>query len=216
VTDRSSTSTAPLRSAWRLDRYRQFWDSNLDRLDTHLQEIQERKESDMSDSIGMQEVTSGISITRIFEAPRDLVFKAWTEPKRFAQWFGLNDSSVPIDSISMDVRPGGTWRATMVIPGGGVPGGGAPGDGAAAPEATEIPWKGIYHEVEPPERLVFSLSDQPGDEQEIVTVLLKDLGGKTEMVFHQGGGHLKAEEYEQAKAGWGLFFERLAGHLESA
>jgi uncharacterized protein YndB with AHSA1/START domain len=195
---------------WRLDRYRQFWDLNLDRLDTHLRAIQRRKESDMSDSIGTQEVTSGISITRIFDAPRDLVYKAWTEPERFARWFGLSDSAVPIDSVAMDVRPGGTWRATMVISAGAV------STGGAAAEATEIPWKGIYYEVEPPERLVFSLSDQPGDEQEIVTVLLKDLSGKTEMVFHQGGGHLKAEEYEQAKAGWGLFFDRLAGHLESA
>jgi uncharacterized protein YndB with AHSA1/START domain len=155
----------------------------------------------MSQSTITQRAARGVSITRVLDAPRDQVYKAWTEPDRFARWFGLSDSAVPIESVAMDVRPGGKWRATMVL---------------AAPEATEIPWKGIYYEVEPSARLVFSLSDQPGDEQEIVTVVLQDLGGRTEMVFHQGGGHLTDEQYEQAKAGWGLFFERLAGHLASA
>jgi uncharacterized protein YndB with AHSA1/START domain len=138
----------------------------------------------------------GITITRVFDAPREVVFKAWTEPARFAQWFGLRDSTVPLSSISMDLRAGGTWRATML----------------AGPNRTEIPWKGVYLEVMALERLVFTLSDQPGDDHEVVTVILTDLGDKTEMVFRQRGGHLSDGEYARAKEGWSAFFERLAEH----
>jgi uncharacterized protein YndB with AHSA1/START domain len=136
----------------------------------------------------------GISITRVFNAPRELVFQAWTEPARFARWFGGRDSSIPLESIAMDVRPGGAWHALMI----------------AGPDRVEIPWKGVYLEVAPPERLVFTLSDQPGPEAEVVSVVLTDLGGKTQMVFQQRGGHLTDEGYAGAQAGWELFFERLA------
>jgi uncharacterized protein YndB with AHSA1/START domain len=139
----------------------------------------------------------GITITRVFDAPRELVFKAWTEPARFAQWFGGRDSTIPLSTISMDVRPGGAWRALMI----------------AGPDRVEIPWKGVYLEVAAPGRLVFTLSDQPGDEAEVVTVILTDVGGKTEMVFHQGGGHLNEQQYVGARDGWALFFERLAEHV---
>jgi uncharacterized protein YndB with AHSA1/START domain len=139
----------------------------------------------------------GIQITRVFAAPRELVFKAWTEPARFAQWFGLRDSTVPPESVAMDLRPGGAWRATMLV----------------GPNRDEIQWKGLYREVAPPERLVFTLSDQPGDEVEVVTVTLTDLGGRTEMVFQQRGGHLPDEGYARAQEGWSAFFERLAEHV---
>ena len=143
-------------------------------------------------------VTEGITITRVFDAPRELVFRAWTEPTRFATWFGPADTEVPVSTISMDVRPGGAWRATMF----------------AGPGRHQIHWKGVYHEVVAPERLVFTISDQPDGEQEVVTVVLDDLGDdKTEMVFHQGGGHLSAQEYQRAKQGWSGFFERMAAHL---
>ena len=143
---------------------------------------------------------AGITITKVFDAPREAVFKAWTEPARFAQWFGLRDSTIPPETVVMDVRPGGAWRATMIV----------------GPERTEIPWRGVYREVVEPERLVFTLSDQPerpGEGVEVVTVTLTDLGGTTEMVFHQGGGNLPEEEYVRAGQGWSTFFERLAEHV---
>jgi uncharacterized protein YndB with AHSA1/START domain len=143
-------------------------------------------------------VTEGITITRVFDAPRELVFKAWTEPERFVTWFGPADAEVPLSTVSMDVRPGGAWRATML----------------AGPGRHQIHWKGVYHEVVAPERLVFTITDQPEGEQEVVTVLLSDLDDdKTEMVFHQGGGHLPPEEYPRAKQGWSGFFDRMADHL---
>ena len=48
---------------------------------------------------------NGIEIVRVFDAPRELVFKAWTEPERFATWFGEHGSSIPLDRIEMDARP---------------------------------------------------------------------------------------------------------------
>jgi uncharacterized protein YndB with AHSA1/START domain len=156
----------------------------------------------MTESSAAETATEGgITIKRVFDAPRELVFRAWTEPERFAYWYGGPDGEVPVESVSMDVREGGEWRATMF----------------AGPERREIPWRGEYREVAPPERLVFTLTDRPGDEYELVTVVLTDLGdGRTEMVFRQVGGHMDAGGYEQARVGWQVFFDSLAEHLAAA
>jgi uncharacterized protein YndB with AHSA1/START domain len=140
----------------------------------------------------------GITIKRVFDAPRERVWKEWTEPERFADWFGGPQSEVPAGSVSMDVRPGGTWRCTMF----------------AAPDRREVQWEGEYHEVKEPERLVFTLSDEPGGElYELVTVVLYDLGdGRTEMHFQQHG-YLEPDQYERTKNGWSVFFDRIASRL---
>ena len=140
----------------------------------------------------------GITMKRVFDAPREHVWKEWTEPERFADWFGGPESEVPLATLSMDVRPGGAWRATMF----------------ADPGRREIRWKGEYREVAEPERLVFTVSDQPGEDlYELVTVVLTDLGdGRTEMHFEQRG-NLTPEVYEHAEKGWGGFFDRIAERL---
>ena len=142
----------------------------------------------------------GFEITRVFEAPRELVWSEWTSPEAFADWFGGPDSDVPLSSVAMDVVPGGRLRATMF----------------AGPNRTEIHWKGEYQEVMEPERLVFTISDQPGDERyELVTVELTDLGdGHTEMRLEQRG-HMRPEQYERARSGWGGFFDRMDERLRS-
>jgi uncharacterized protein YndB with AHSA1/START domain len=143
----------------------------------------------------------GISITRVFDAPRERVWQEWTEPERFADWFGGSESEVPMSTVSMDVRPGGSWRLTMF----------------AEPGRREIQWKGEYREVAPPERLVFTVSDQPEqDVYELVIVVLTDLGdGRTEMYFQQRG-RMSAEQYERAAQGWSSFFDRIAERLAAA
>jgi uncharacterized protein YndB with AHSA1/START domain len=143
-------------------------------------------------------VTDGISITRVFDAPRERVWREWIEPERFADWFGGPTSEVPLSSVTMDVRVGGSLRLTMF----------------AEPGGREIRWKGEYREVVEPERLEFTISDQPGDDvYELVTVVLTDLGdGRTEMRFRQRG-HMSPEEYERAGAGWSGFFDRIAERL---
>jgi uncharacterized protein YndB with AHSA1/START domain len=79
------------------------------------------------------------------------------------------------------------------------------------PKRREIEWKGEYLEVVEPERLVFTLSDQPGEDQyELVTVVLTDLGdGRTEMVVEQRG-YLGPEQYDRTKQGWSGFLDRIA------
>ncbi|MFJ3694365.1 SRPBCC domain-containing protein [Streptomyces sp. NPDC090052] len=137
----------------------------------------------------------GITITRVLDAPREQAFRAWTTPEQFAAWYG-GDAEAPIDRVTMDVRPGGKWSLVLVVPDHG-----------------EMPFHGVYREIGAPERLVLTLKDAgaPEDvEGEIVTVTFADLGGRTEMVFHQGGGNLSAEQYQNARGGWEIFFDSLA------
>jgi uncharacterized protein YndB with AHSA1/START domain len=143
----------------------------------------------------------GFNLTRVFDAPRENVWREWTEPEAFADWFGGPTSEVPLESVSMDIRVGGRWRLTMY----------------AEPGYHEIQWRGEYVEVVEPERLVFTVSDQPDIERyELVTVVLTDLGdGRTEMRFEQQGW-LTPDQYERTKSGWSGFFDRVAERLASA
>ena len=148
--------------------------------------------------------SDGISITRIFDAPPEEVFAAWVEPAKFGRWFGGTASDVPVETISMDARPGGLWSALMF----------------AGPERIEIPWSGEFIVVDPPSRLVLTLSDS-APSSESVTVTFAPLGedvtdegnSRTEMTFRQAGGHLELEQYEQARLGWLTFFDELAALL---
>ena len=142
---------------------------------------------------------NGFTTTRVFDAPRPQVWREWTEPERFADWFGGPEAEVPLSSVSMDVRPGGVLRATMF----------------AGPRRHEIRWHGEYQEVAEPERLVFTISDRPTDDYELVTVVLTNLGdGRTEMLLEQRGG-MSPDQYKRARDGWSGFLdvieERLSG-----
>lgn len=111
------------------------------------------------------------------------------------------ECEVPLSTVSMNVRAGGAWRATMLC----------------GPERRVIRWTGDYREVAAPERLVFTISDQPGDDRyELITVQLTDLGdGRTEMHFEQRGHH-RPDEYDRATQGWGTFFARIDERLAAA
>jgi len=140
----------------------------------------------------------GFTTSRVLDASRERVWKEWTEPERFADWFGGAGADVPLSTVSMDVRPGGAWKATMY----------------AGPDRTEIRWSGEYHEVVEPQRLVFTISDRAHlGLYELLTVDLTDLGdGRTEMVVEQRG-HMRPEDYDRAKSGWGAFFDRMVERL---
>ena len=143
----------------------------------------------------------GIVIVRVFDAPRELVFKAWTEPERFATWFGEHGSSIPLERLEMDARPGGRWSAVMLH----------------GPDKIEIPFAGEFREVVEPERVVLTIVDptNPGSGNvEVLTAAFEDLGGgRTRMTFTQRGGNLPADEYSRAMRGSLIFFDRLAEHL---
>jgi uncharacterized protein YndB with AHSA1/START domain len=137
-----------------------------------------------------------IEIVRVFDAPRERLWKEWTEPERFADWFGGPQAKVP--SIDMDVREGGAWRLTMHV------------------DRREIHWHGHYQEVVEPSRVVFTLTDGPPEGgYHLVTVELVDLGGgRTELRFEQRGP-MPPEQVEAAGAGWGAFFDRIAERVAS-
>ena len=144
----------------------------------------------------MSEVRLGLTITRVLDAPRERVWREWTEPEAFADWFGGPEAEVPLHTVAMDVRPGGAWRATMLY------------------GSREIRWVGEYREVDPPLRLVFTITDRPeADERELVVVVLTDLGaGRTEMVVEQHG-HMSKAAYDATRNGWGGFLDRMEQRL---
>jgi uncharacterized protein YndB with AHSA1/START domain len=139
---------------------------------------------------------NGIEITRVFDAPVERVWREWTEPSCFADWFGGPTAAIPLESVAMDVREGGSWRLTMHV------------------NRRVIDWHGAYQEVVEPSRLVFTVTDQaPEAGYDVVTVELRDLGdGRTEMRFEQRGG-MTPEQYRAAGAGWSGFFDRIAERL---
>jgi uncharacterized protein YndB with AHSA1/START domain len=138
-------------------------------------------------------MTDAIRITRTFDAPRELTWSAWTTPEQFAAWFGGDTVTVPADSVSMDVRVGGSWTADMQLP-----------------DGTVIHWAGEYTEVDPPARLALTMTDDPNrPAREPVTVTFTDVEGRTEMTMTQSGASLPPEQHEATKAGWNGFFDVL-------
>jgi uncharacterized protein YndB with AHSA1/START domain len=107
---------------------------------------------------------------RVFDAPRDRVFAAYTDPALIPQWWGPRRMTTIVDE--MDVRPGGAWRFLQHDSNG-----------------DEHGFRGIYREVTPPERLVqtFEWEGMPGHVL-VETVTFEDLGGRTKMtttsLFH--------------------------------
>ena len=137
-----------------------------------------------------------IVITRVFDAPRELVWRAWTEPERLAAWWGKRGWSTPVDSVTMDVRPGGTFRLNSV------------NDETGA----EMPMEAVYREVVPPERLAFE-ELTGGRDGAAGRVTFTDLGdGRTEMRF-EATTFMSEQVRESARRGLQSAFDRLAEHL---
>ena len=147
----------------------------------------------MAEAVSPQEII----ITRVLDAPRELVWKAWTEPEQVAQWWGPRGTSTSLASIAMDVKPGGTYRVTSV-----------------SGEGSEMTVAGVYREVVEPERLVFEEPAEDAWHEGAVSVLtLTDLGdGRTEMVVHTTI-QTTDEMRGAAQAGMASSFDRLAEHL---
>jgi uncharacterized protein YndB with AHSA1/START domain len=112
-----------------------------------------------------------IDIVRVFDAPRQLVWAAWTDPDQLAQWWGPAALHTPRETVEIDLRPGGVFRLTMVM-----------NDGSA-----EFPSDMRFTAVDPPEMLAFAWDAQRGLGAAEVTVTFKDLGGKTELISHYAG-----------------------------
>jgi uncharacterized protein YndB with AHSA1/START domain len=105
--------------------------------------------------------------TRVFDAPREVVYKAWTDPKQLAQWFPPKDFTSP--RCEVDARPGGIFRVDM-----------------KGPDGKVFVGKGVFREVVPNERLVFTFAGEEAVPPPIlVSVLLEAQGNKTKLTMHQ-------------------------------
>jgi uncharacterized protein YndB with AHSA1/START domain len=147
----------------------------------------------------MPDTARELTITRLFDAPRELVFRCWTDPDHLAKWFGPTGFTAP--SVTANAVEGGAWRICI-----------------REPDGTEHWSSGVYVEVVAPERLVFSFrwDDQDGEpEDTLVTIAFADRDGKTEMTFHQSG-FVTVPSRDGHVEGWRESFADLATHLEGA
>jgi uncharacterized protein YndB with AHSA1/START domain len=138
-------------------------------------------------------------LTRLIDAPREKLFRAWTDPELLKQWFAPLPWTTP--KAELDVRPGG---ANLVV--------------MRGPDGNEFPNRGVYLEIVPNERLVFtdaySEAWQPS-EKPFMTVILtfEDEGGKTRYtarVRHWTVADREAHEKMGFHAGWGICADQLA------
>jgi len=139
-------------------------------------------------------------ITRVFDAPRALVFKAWTEPERLVLWWGPQGFTIPF--CEMDVRPGGAWRVCM-----------------RGPDGTDHWVRGVYREIVEPERLAFSWAWENADgnprEDTLVTLTFAEHGERTTLTLHHAGFATDTGRDEH-HGGWASCLERLPDYLATA
>lgn len=141
--------------------------------------------------------TAQFTIVRTFNATRDLVWRAWTDESELAKW--LRPFGVSTDSVSFDVREGGKYRYTMTN------------------EETQekFPTGGIYLEVSPQDRLVFTWGepDAPAGSAAVITLDFVPKGDQTELTFHLRGYEGKPGDgfvYD----GWDEALTNLSRHLD--
>ena len=133
-------------------------------------------------------------LSRTFDAPRELVFKVWTDPHHLAQWWGPHGCKTTV--YEMDVRPGGRWHYSM-----------------HAPDGNDYPFDGVYVDVVAPERLVFEGTIMGSPDQRVwaeVTFVARE--DKTEVIVHQLFSFESAAT-RGARMGWTQQMERLADFL---
>jgi uncharacterized protein YndB with AHSA1/START domain len=121
----------------------------------------------------MTETTNEFTITRVFDAPVEVLWRAWTDPDELVHWLHPRGVATPRDTIDFDTREGGTYRYVMVN----------------EADGSEYPTGGTYLEVVEGERLKFTWGnpDESMDGAPIITVTLAPQGDRTEMTFHLDG-----------------------------
>lgn len=138
-------------------------------------------------------VPGELTFTRIFEAPRELVFRCMIEPEHLTHFWGPAGMSAPLEHIKVDARPGGAFETVMVNDADG----------------SQYPTRAVYVEVAEPERLVWNEAHTGMT----TTVTFTDLGGdRTEVRIHQANAP-EAALSPQAQAGFLSSLDRFAAYL---
>ncbi|MGB8365103.1 MAG: SRPBCC domain-containing protein [Rhizomicrobium sp.] len=148
-----------------------------------------------------------ITITRIFDAPRELVFEAWTNPKHLAAWWGPSAFTNPL--CEADARPGGKYHIVMRA-----------NDEVAAIMGRDHPCGGEYIEVVRPSRLVFTNNALDAEDnivlEGLTTVTFEEFGSKTRMTMQTRaagqGAHVQAM-LDGMHQGWSESFDKLERFL---
>ena len=138
-----------------------------------------------------------LTVSRVIDAPRALVFKAWRDPEQIARWWGPKGYTT-VD-YEMDIRPGGAYRVRM-----------------RSPEGVDHRKRGVYREIVAPERIVFTFAWEEPDgrlgHELLVTVTLEALGAKTRLTLRQGIFDTAAN-CESHIAGWTSCLERFGEYM---
>lgn len=142
-----------------------------------------------------------LTITRMFDAPREVVFQTWTDPAHLKRWWGPRDFTNPVCEVHLKI--GGAWKIVM-----------------RGPNGAEHTAQGVYREILPPERLVFTNSafDQDGKLllEGVTTVNLIDLGGKTKLILRtraKGLVPFAEQMLDGMESGWSQSLDRLAEEI---
>ena len=140
-------------------------------------------------------------IERSFDAPREMVWDAFTKTDHLINWMGPR--AYPAASFQADVRPGGKWRGVL----------------RSTEGQQDLGQSGKYLEVERPSRLVYTFEWDKHDEQDetfetVITVLFEDRGSKTLMKFYQSVFNTTSNRDGHIR-GWNSSFDRLADYLAS-
>jgi uncharacterized protein YndB with AHSA1/START domain len=138
-----------------------------------------------------------LTVSRVIDAPRPLVFKAWTDPAQIALWWGPKGFTTV--EYQMDIRPGGAYRLVM-----------------RSPEGTDHRKRGTYREIVEPERIVFTFAWEEPDGrlgvELLVTVTLEVLGSRTRLTLCQTGFDT-VEWRDSHLAGWTSCLERFGEYM---
>jgi len=184
---------------------------NLWWIATHIENV---SPAEMKKRILAFMTPQAVVITRLFNAPRERVFKAWTDPKLMQQWWGPKGFTAPVCKINL--RPGGLWHYCM-----------------RSPEGQNFWGRGIYREIVKPSLIVAtdSFSDAKGHivpasrygmsknwpREMLVKVTFEDLRGKTKLTLtHSGVDNVPATDRRSMKQGWSQSFDKLADLLAKA
>lgn len=136
------------------------------------------------------------TLVRDFDAPRELVYRTWTEPDHMGKWLMPNGVTTPQDTISQELRVGGRWRWTMVND----------------EDGTHYPTVAEFREIVEPERLVFTWGDEAA-QPAVVTVTLAEHDGGTRLTLHLAAPAEMVTDESGVESGWNECLDNLAAFL---
>lgn len=140
-----------------------------------------------------------LTLTRLVDAPRLLVFRVWTQPEHLVRWWGPGGFTLP--SCKLDLRPGGAYRFHM-----------------RGPDGVDHWLEGAYREIQEPERLSFTWAWRDSDgnlgPETLVTVTLEEAGRKTRLTLHQAVFE-SVTARDLHEGGWTACLDRLAAYVKN-